>query len=374
MKRSILAAVAATPSLASVIHTTSRNNYPASSSALTSVSASSTPLPLLIWHGLGDRYDADGIQEVAALANRTNPGTYVYPIRLAEDGSSDSRATFFGNMSEYIEQVCNDLSENPKLLFSQDGTKEPKKTIKANALGFSQGGQFLRALHQRCPILHLSTLMTFGSQHSGINQFQACAPLDFLCKGALSAAKSNAFSAWAQSHVVPAQYYRTINETTGEASDEFLEGSRFLADVNNERALKSQVYKDKIAGLDRFVMYVFENDTTVLPKESGWFAEVNVTDNKVTPLRQRKLYTEDWLGLKTLDEKKKDALVFRTVPGGHMNIDEDMLESAFKEFFGAKKEDEDEDEDEDEKWKEQVHDQEASERVHLTTQEQQILR
>lgn len=77
-------------------------------------------------------------------------------------------------------------------------------------------------------------------------------------------------------------------------------------------------------------MYVFEDDTTVIPKESGWWAEVNGTE--VTPLIERAIYKEDWVGLKTLDEAGK--LVFETIPGGHMTLGEEMLAKAFEEYFG----------------------------------------
>jgi palmitoyl-protein thioesterase len=100
--------------------------------ALPSALPSAKPLPLIIWHGLGDRYDADGIADVAALANEIHPGTVVYPIRLADDGSADSRATFFGNLTTQLSDVCDTLSSNSS--FSANNTK-------IDALGFSQGGQ-----------------------------------------------------------------------------------------------------------------------------------------------------------------------------------------------------------------------------------------
>merc|ERR1712080_337765 len=75
----------------------------------------SKPLPLLIWHGLGDNYAADGLHSVGDLANETTPGTFVYFIRLDEDAGSDRTATFLGNVTEQIAQVCDDISEHEVL-------------------------------------------------------------------------------------------------------------------------------------------------------------------------------------------------------------------------------------------------------------------
>merc|ERR1711967_10635 len=47
------------------------------------------PLPLLIWHGLGDTYDADGLRETGKLAEQLHPGTYIYYVRVAESSTED---------------------------------------------------------------------------------------------------------------------------------------------------------------------------------------------------------------------------------------------------------------------------------------------
>ncbi|GAB7349075.1 hypothetical protein MBLNU459_g8034t1 [Dothideomycetes sp. NU459] len=287
---------------------------------------STSPLPLIIWHGLGDRYDADGLASVSDLAQSVHAGTHVYTIRLSDDGSADSRATFFGNLTTQLDTVCTTLSNDSAL--SSNRTR-------IDALGFSQGGQFLRGLVERCPGIRVRSLVTFGSQHNGIAKFQECGTWDLLCKGAIAAVRGNAWSDFVQGSIVPPQYYREVDDATGEASEKYLNGSNFLADVNNEREHKNHDYKARLAALDRFAMYVFEDDKTVIPKESGWFAHVNTTSGNVTYLRDREIYRQDWLGLKELDEK--DALVFRTAPGEHMRLTDKVLREAFKDFFGPER-------------------------------------
>ncbi|KAL7627776.1 hypothetical protein AAE478_001971 [Parahypoxylon ruwenzoriense] len=274
-----------------------------------------TPLPVVIWHGLGDTFSADGLQSVGAVIEKVNPGTFVYYVRLDESPSNDRTATFYGNVTEQVAKVCSDLAAHPIL-----------STAPAiDAVGFSQGGQFLRAYVERCNSPPVRSLVTFGSQHNGIVDYRACSAADWLCKGAMALLHGNTFSSWVQSRLVPAQYFRDPADIGS-----YLEHSNFLADINNERDEKNKTYAANIAGLENFVMYLFEDDTTVIPKETGWFEEVNGTE--ITPLRARSIYSEDWIGLRALD--RKGGLKFKTVPGDHMQLSDGALEEAFSEFLG----------------------------------------
>ncbi|KAL8929209.1 MAG: hypothetical protein Q9208_001292 [Pyrenodesmia sp. 3 TL-2023] len=276
------------------------------------------PLPLVVWHGLGDNYKADGLRSIGSLANSTNPGTYTYFIRLDKDPSSDRTATFLGNLTEQVQQVCHDLRTHPTL----------SRAPAINALGFSQGGQFLRAYIQRCNNPPVHTLITFGSQHNGISEFQNCGDNDWVCKSWDGYLKRNTWTNFVQSRLVPAQYYRNPEDLEG-----YLENSNFLADINNEREAKNATYKENLKNLRRFVMYMFSEDTTVVPKESAHFAEYNQTSDEVTKLKDRMIYKEDWLGLKWLDAKER--LEFKIAEGGHMQLSEELLKDAFRRYFSA---------------------------------------
>ncbi|KAL5364988.1 Alpha/Beta hydrolase protein [Aspergillus floccosus] len=280
------------------------------------------PLPLVIWHGLGDDFQRDGMKEIAALAEQINPGTYVHLIHLADSSSGDRQASFLGNVTEQIATVCAQLAADPIL----------RTAPAVNALGFSQGGQFLRGYVERCsrggggpPLVR--NLVTFGSQHNGIAEFQECGWGDLVCRGAEALLRAGRWSAFVQARLVPAQYFRDPAEL-----DAYLAHSNFLADINNERAVKNATYRANLARLHRFAMYMFEDDAVVHPKESAWFAEVDAASGAVVPLRERDIYTQDWLGLKELDEQGK--LDFRTVPGNHMQLSEETLTAVFKEYFG----------------------------------------
>ncbi|KAI2629404.1 palmitoyl-protein thioesterase 1 [Xylaria nigripes] len=277
-----------------------------------------TPLPVVIWHGLGDTYNGRGLQEVGQLIEEVNPGTFVYYIRLDQNPASDRTATFYGNLTEQLAKVCADLSRHPIL-----------STAPAiDAVGFSQGGQFLRGYVERCNFPPVRNLVTFGSQHNGIVDYRTCSSRDWLCRGAMALLHGNTWTSFVQNRLVPAQYFRDPADL-----DDYLTYSNFLADINNERESKNETYASNIAALDNLVMYIFEDDTTVIPKETGWFGEYNGT--QATPLRARKMYEEDWLGLRTLDQK--GGLKFKSTPGEHMQLSEKTLVEAFSEFFGPHK-------------------------------------
>ena len=252
------------------------------------------------------------------LAGAVNPGTLVYFIQMASDPPGDQSATFFGNVTEQVAKACADIAAHPIL-----------STAPAiDALGFSQGGQFLRAYVERCNNPPVRSLVTFGSQHNGITAFRDCGATDWVCRGAMALLKTGTWSGFVQSRLVPAQYFRDPADY-----DNYLAHSNFLADINNERPVKNANYKENIGRLANLVMYMFADDTTAIPKESAWFEEVNGTE--ITPLRARKMYSEDWIGLRELD--RKGGLKFRTIPGEHMQLSDKVLNETFAEFFGPLK-------------------------------------
>lgn len=87
---------------------------------------------------------------------------------------------------------------------------------------------------------------------------------------------------------------------------------------------------------------MFSNDTTVVPKESGWFGSYLPAENiasaqsdplPIVPMRKQPLYTEDWIGLKTLDER--GAVVELICDGPHMHIARACWEPLVKQYVGG---------------------------------------
>ena len=261
-------------------------------------------------------YKAEGLRSIGELLNDTIGNTSTYYIRLDDAASADRTATFWGNVTLQVQKVCDDLASHPIL----------SKAPAINALGFSQGGQFLRAYIERCNSPRVENLVTFGSQHNGISEFQECAANDWLCQTWRGVLKSNAWGSFSQSKLVPAQYYRDPEDLGN-----YIEYSNFLADINNERMVKNDTYKENMMKLSRFAMFMFANDTTVVPKESAFFSEVNTTSKAVKQLQQRDIYRQDWIGLRFLDEDGR--LDFRIADGGHMQLSDNILIDTFNRYF-----------------------------------------
>ncbi|XP_071917261.1 uncharacterized protein [Coffea arabica] len=99
----------------------------------------------------------------------------------------------------------------------------------------------------------------------------------------------------------------------------YLAKCSFLPKLNNELLQKNATYKQRITNLKNLVLIMFQEDGVVKPKESSLFGYyADGIPGPVLPLQQTRLYTEDWIGLRTLDETGRLKLI--SVPGVHLLI------------------------------------------------------
>lgn len=277
--------------------------------------------PLVVWHGLGDNYASPGILQFADEVKSMHPSIYVHSVYIERDAKEDQRASFYGDVNAQIALVAEQLASIPELGRGFDG------------IGFSQGGQFLRGYVERYDDPPVFNLITFGSQHMGISDIPECRTFDFLCEVARRAAKAGVYTEWAQKHLVQAQYFRDPAQL-----GLYMSAGSFLADINNEVLLptsRNGTYANNLSSLQYLVLVLFQQDQTVVPKESAWFgSETPVEEYKhhqrplrdgrltsptaIVPMRQQPLYVDDYIGLRSLDER--GAIVFATCPGKHMEL------------------------------------------------------
>ncbi|XP_016984706.1 palmitoyl-protein thioesterase 1 [Drosophila rhopaloa] len=258
-------------------------------------------LPVVLWHGMGDTccapFSLGGIMDLIVEETK---GGYVRSMEIGGNILLDFQSGFFLHPNEQVEYVCKQLLQDERLAKGY------------NAIGFSQGGQFLRAVAQRCPTPPMRTLVTLGGQHQGVFGLPMCPTLsESTCDYISRLLNSAVYSDEVQRNLVQATYWHDPL-----MENHYRLGSTFLADINNELYL-NEFYIENLHKLKKFVMVKFLNDTIVQPKESQWFQFYTSGQDKVIqPFKESKTYQD--LRLKKMEDEGK--LVFLGVEGDHLAI------------------------------------------------------
>ncbi|RWW19994.1 hypothetical protein BHE74_00029661, partial [Ensete ventricosum] len=114
---------------------------------------------------------------------------------------------------------------------------------------------------------------------------------------------------------------------------EYLEGCKFLPKLNNELpSERNSTYKERFSSLQNLVLIMFEHDTILIPRETSWFGYYpDGAFSAVLAPQQTTLYTEDWIGLKALDDAGR--VKFISVQGNHLRISEDDMKKYVVPFL-----------------------------------------
>ncbi|KAM4797382.1 palmitoyl-protein thioesterase 1 [Rhinophrynus dorsalis] len=274
------------------------------------------PVPLVIWHGMGDSCcNPLSMGAIKKMVEKQIPGIYVLSLEIGNSVIEDMENSFTLNVNEQVVRVCKELAQNPNL---QKGY---------NSMGFSQGGQFLRAVAQRCPSPPMRNLISIGGQHQGIYGFPRCpGETSHICDWIRKMLNLGAYTKAVQENMVQAEYWHDpLNEDT------YRNSSIFLADINQERTVNKS-YKQNLQALQKFVMVKFFNDTMVDPPDTEWFGFYRPGQSKETiRLQDSILYTEDRLGLREMDKAGK--LVFLGAEGDHLRFTEEWFNEKILPFL-----------------------------------------
>ncbi|KAI9540222.1 Palmitoyl-protein thioesterase 1 [Dissostichus eleginoides] len=260
-------------------------------------------VPLVIWHGMGDSCcNPLSMGAMKKMIEEEISGIYVLSLMIGKNVVQDTENGFFLNVNEQVSMACSQLAQDPQLKGGY------------NAMGFSQGAQFLRAVAQRCPSPPMKNLISVGGQHQGVYGLPRCpGESSHICDMIRKALNSGAYSDLVQKHLVQAQYWHDpLND------DLYKKHSLFLADINQERAV-NETYKKNLQLLEKFVMVKFLQDTVVDPVDTEWFGFLKTGQAKETEtLQESLLYKEDRLGLAAMDKAGK--LDFLATEGDHLQF------------------------------------------------------
>lgn len=263
---------------------------------LTLQSSTTYSLPFVVFHGISDKCSNGGVAQFTDLLSNWS-GSSGHCIEIG-NGEWDS---WFMPFSKQVDIACEKLK---KMSMLSEGY---------NIIGLSQGNLVGRGVVEFCdggpPVRNLISL---GGPHAGIASVPFCGSGTW-CILADSLLKLVIYSNFIQEHLAPAGYIKIPTDIA-----DYRKGCKFLPVLNNE-VHRNSTYKKRFASLENLVLIMFEKDEILVPKQTSWFGYYpDGSFSTVLPAQETKLYTEDWIGLKMLDEAGK--VKFLNVSGSHLEI------------------------------------------------------
>jgi palmitoyl-protein thioesterase len=235
--------------------------------------------PVVIMHGIKDTNAS--MAHMKQLIEQKLPGVYVRALEITSELGS-----IFTGIDTQVELACQALAADPKLAGG------------INVIGVSQGGILMRGYLERCNKPPVKNFVAWLSPQMGVYGVPLVGQYEYLNVTLDAIADCCIYEDWAQGLFSFAGYWRDPY-----ALQTYFKQKIFLSDINNERDEKNPIYKQRIISLENFIMGYSSEDTVLIPRETGWFGSFPQNSvSSTVPLEQQPMYTNDWIGLRTLQE------------------------------------------------------------------------
>uniref|UniRef100_A0A7S3KB39 Palmitoyl-protein thioesterase 1 n=1 Tax=Euplotes crassus TaxID=5936 RepID=A0A7S3KB39_EUPCR len=223
-------------------------------------------------------------------------------------------ASIFYNINYQGKILCDKIHQDEQL---KDGN--------FSILGISQGAVISKYIIEYCPLKHpVRSIVTFGGPHMGVS-FAPTFPKETWLGTALAwIINKFVYFNFMQYLVAPADFW--IDPTNPQG---YLKHSRFLAEANNERNF-DQNRKDLWLALKHARFVKWEQDTTIIPRESSWWGMYSPDYNIVSRF-DTEVYKKDLIGIRTLEEEGRADFI--SIPGDHMKFSHDQINNIVRPVF-----------------------------------------